>query len=258
MIDAAVQDVGDVSVGRVLSRSFELLSGSFVKFVILTAIVWAPSLVYQLFFFPPSSGIGTGGAATLAALGKVGLGRTLVNLLLPLTLSVISQAALLYGAFQQMRGRPFDVGSSLQKGLGRFFPVLGAAICLGLGVGFGTLLLIVPGIILWTMWYVAIPACVLEGIGPFEALSRSSFLTSGSRWKVLGLALVIVLIIAVPGAILQSVLGFTLGWSGLVIGAYVGRVLGGALAAIVAAVLYHELRVAKEGVDVDRIAAVFD
>ena len=122
----------------------------------------------------------------------------------------------------------------------------------------GTLLLIVPGIILWTMWYVAFPACVLEGIGPFEALSRSSFLTSGSRWKVLGLALVIVLIIAVPGAILQSVLGLTLGWSGLVIGAYVGRVLGGALAAIVAAVLYHELRVAKEGVDVDRIAAVFD
>jgi hypothetical protein len=164
----------------------------------------------------------------------------------------------LYGAFQQMRGRPFDVGVSLQKGLGRFFPVLGAAVCAGVGIGLGTLLFVLPGIILATMWYVAIPACVLEGMGPFAALSRSASLTRGSRWKVFGLSLVIALTIAVPAAILQGVLGFTLGWTGLVLGNYIGRVLGGAFAAITAAVLYHDLRAAKEGIDVDRIAAVFE
>jgi len=55
MSEAAIRPgAGDVSVARVLSRSFALLLGSIVRFLTLTAIVWSPLLLYQLFFFFPS------------------------------------------------------------------------------------------------------------------------------------------------------------------------------------------------------------
>ena len=257
MSTVAVSAGNDVRVGRVLSRAFELLLGSLIKFLVLTGIVWLPLLGYQAFFYHPSFSV-MAGPGRVAAVGTAGLGQTLISLSLIDILSTVSQAAQLFDSFQQMRGRPFAVGESLQKGLGRFLPVLGTAICVGLGVGFASLLLIVPGLILAAMWYVAIPACVLEGAGPFAALSRSSELTKGSRWKVVGVALLIFLIIAIPAAVVQGVLGYTLGWTGVAVGSYLARVVGGAFGAIVAAVLYHDLRVAREGIDTDRIAAVFD
>jgi uncharacterized membrane protein len=50
-------------------------------------------------------------------------------------------------------------------------------------------LLIVPGLILYTMWFVGFPACVVERLGPWTSLRRSRELTKGYRWKVLALAL---------------------------------------------------------------------
>ena len=44
----------------------------------------------------------------------------------------LGQAALLYGAFQQMRGKPVSLVQSFQVGLRRFFPVIGLAIAASL------------------------------------------------------------------------------------------------------------------------------
>ena len=41
-----------------------------------------------------------------------------------------------------------------------------------------------PGIMLMVRWFVAVPACVVERIGPSGSMKRSAELTSGHRWKV--------------------------------------------------------------------------
>jgi len=246
---AAPPPAGELSIGRVFSRAFELLFGNLVSFLALTAIVWLPMLIYQLIF--------QRSIAAAAAEGRVSFAQAITTLL-QLILAVLSEAAVLYGAFQQMRGRPFSVGESLQKGLSRLGPIVGLALIRGIGIGLGLVLLLVPGIILATMWFVALPACVLENAGPVNALSRSSALTQGARWKIVGIALVIGISVVLAAAVIQIVLAVILGWIGLVIGNYIVYVLVYAFEAVVVAVLYHDLRVAKEGIDIDRIAAVFD
>jgi hypothetical protein len=248
----AISAEGEFRVGRALGRSADVLFGNLPKFLILTGIVWLPLLVYQLLFFSPGTPL-VGGSVNTGALI-----RTLIVTWLAAALSVISQAAVLFGAFQQMRGRPFEIGESLGKGLRRFLPLLGTAILVGIGLAIGTMLLIVPGLILATMWYVAIPVCVLETAGPVTSLSRSAELTKGSRWKIFGISILMFLIVAIPAAIIEGVLGFALGATGLAIGNYIVRVGAGAFSAVVAAVVYHDLRTAKEGIDVERITAVFE
>jgi hypothetical protein len=104
----------------------------------------------------------------------------------------------------------------------------------------------------------AIPACVLEGTGPYEAVSRSAFLTQGRRWKVFGIALVIEIVSVIAAMALTAGLAFIIGDTGAVVGSYTLDVAVFSFQGVGVAVLYHDLRVAKEDVDVERIAAVFE
>ena len=73
------------------------------------------------------------------------------------------------------------------------------------------LLLVIPALILYVMWFVAIPVCVVEQLGPFRSLGRSRQLTKGHRWKILGLLLVILIPALIVGAILGGITVFVLG-----------------------------------------------
>jgi hypothetical protein len=172
-------------------------------------------------------------------------------------LSTLSYAIILHAAFQDMRRRPVRLAESLGIGLSRFFPLIGLAFVAGFLMLLGLVLLIIPGLMLYTMWFVGVPACVVERLGPWAGLRRSRELTKGSRWKLLALALLLLV-----GSIGSSVIEFVLEALG---GPYAG--LGGqliwtaiwsAFSAVVIAVTYYDLRVIKEGVDIEQIAAVFD
>ncbi len=66
-------------------------------------------------------------------------------------------------------------------------------------VFFGFLALIVPGLILITIWAVVAPSIVVEDKGVFEAFGRSRELVRGNGWRVFGtivLAFLIVVVVA--------------------------------------------------------------
>jgi uncharacterized membrane protein len=132
------------------------------------------------------------------------------------------------------------------------------AIVMSFGLMLGFILLIVPGFILFAMWFVATPPCVVEQLGPFRSLGRSAQLTKGHRWKVFGLFIVLMLISAVIGGGVSMMLR-QLGSPVLTaIGNLLWNGVWGALYSIAVVVTYHDLRVAKEGVDIEHIASVFD
>jgi hypothetical protein len=101
-------------------------------------------------------------------------------------------------------------------------PVLGQLILVGIvaggGIVIGFVLLIVPGLILITIWSVAAPVVVLERPGVFAALARSRELVRGNGWQVFGVILVLDILVVIVG------------------------VLSAPLSALAAAVLYFELR----------------
>jgi Membrane domain of glycerophosphoryl diester phosphodiesterase len=241
-------------VGAVISRSFTLLFGDFLKFFILALIAWLPVLAALLIFGFRYAAGGFSGVPPTGGLIAIGV---LVALLSGASF-VLSQAVILYGAFERMRGHSFAVGRSLQQGLARFFPIVGAYILLMLAIGLGMVLLLVPGIILAMMFFVALPACIVESKGPAESLSRSAELTKGNRWRLFGLALLLYLINVVGRAIVQFGLLALAGPLLSNIAVFLWSAAFGAVNAIMIAVVYYDLRVAREGVDIERIAAVFD
>jgi hypothetical protein len=244
---------GEFRVGQVFSRAWTLLSGNVTKFLPLTAILALPDLVSLI----PGLSDGT---ALRNAPTNISPGAILAivgSIIVWIILNVVTQATVLYGSFQAMRNRPVDIGASFQKGLSRLLPIIGLSFCVAFAVGFGMILFIVPAFIFLSMFFVALPACVVEGLGPFQSMGRSSTLTKGHRWKIFGIYVALAIIGGVVGSIIAAVLS-TAGLVVAVIGRMLWDALMGAYQSIAVAVTYHDLRVAKEGVDIDHIASVFD
>jgi hypothetical protein len=228
-------------IGVVLSKTFDLLSRHFGKFTLLTLVPMIPLLALALVALgrPPS--------APFSALGVIAG-------LLTVVLSIVAQAMTLYGAFQAMRRQSFTIGQSLQVGFGRAVPVIGVALLVGLATGLASLLLLVPGLILMCMFYVAVPVCVIERPGVIASASRSAALTKGYRWSIFGLLLLVWVIAAVVGFVLTRL-------GGGIVGAllhFAWQIVSIAFGAVLVAVVYHDLRVAKEGIDIESLVNVFD
>lgn len=124
-------------------------------------------------------------------------------------------------------------------------PVLGQLILVGvvagIGVVVGLVLLIVPGLVLLTLWSVAAPVVVLERPPGLHALRRSRELVRGNGWQVFGVLLVVDVLLRVLAG------GVELGADsagtavGIVATVIVG-VLIAPLSALGAAVLYFDLK----------------
>ena len=182
----------------------------------------------------------------------------LLAVLLAVALSLLSQAILVYASFQDMRGKQVDIGESINVALVRLLPILGLALLAGFCTMIGFMLLVVPGFILLTMWFVAVPVCIVERAGPWDSMMRSGQLTNGHRWKIFGIIFLLYLISGVVGYILTSVIGSIAGSMVSLIIQIIWNGIWGAFFAVFVVVTYYELRSSKEGVDVEQIASVFD
>jgi hypothetical protein len=241
----------DFRVGRVLARTWSVLSRNFPAFFAVAAVASLPKYLLSQGVIPaPDDWV-----LILLLMG--------FSAIVWVVLATTSQAILLYGAFQDMRGRAFSIGDSMQIGLRRFFPVIGVAVAVTLFASVGLLAFVVPGVMLFVRWFVAMPACVVEERGVRSSMARSSDLTAGHRWKIYALmTLMYIVDSVVDGAIDQvlSQLAGSLHAGGLPVlaGHVIWNGIWGAFYAILAVVTYHDLRVAREGVDTEQIAAVFE
>lgn len=124
-------------------------------------------------------------------------------------------------------------------------PVLGPLIAVGIvaaiGVVIGLFLIIVPGLILLTLWSVAAPVVVLESPGVFPALRRSRELVRGNAWQVFGVIVVLYIMVNVVSFIIEGIAATAGSGVGIVVRVIVG-VLTAPLVALAASVMYFELR----------------
>lgn len=123
-------------------------------------------------------------------------------------------------------------------------PVLGQLIVVGIlagiGVVIGFVLLIVPGLILLTLWSVAAPVVVLERPGAVAALRRSRELVRGNGWEVFGVIVVLDLAVLLVAFIIEVIAASAGTGVGIVVEVVVG-VLTAPISALAAAVLYFRL-----------------
>jgi uncharacterized membrane protein len=254
-----------VSIGRLFGRAFGTLgSNPVATFGIAFLFGALPSLFLAY-------GIQTLRGGSFSAMGTVAvIGIAILSAIVSIVLAMITQGALVRATVAHSEGRKASFAESAMAGLGAAWPLFLLGLVGALGIALGFILLIVPGIILYVMWSVAAPALVEERLGPIEALGRSSDLTSGARWKILGLTLVMLVIYWLFSA-LVAMLGMM--WYGgmlefaqaangemplgyLVINGIAGT-LTSAVWGVIQTSLYIELRHWKDGPATEALAEIF-
>jgi hypothetical protein len=237
--------MNEFSISSALNRSLAVWFKNFLPFTLLAAVFYAPFGLYTYLLY---SGTITGSPLFIGA--TAGILAALVNL----TLS----GALVYGTVSQLHGQHASVSRCVAIGLQRSLPVLGVAILAGLAVGGATLLLIVPGLIVNCMLYVAVPAAVIERPGLFGALQRSTDLTRHFRMPIFGLVLLLAIFGGGLGWLLTRVLVTSLSPLSMAWVELGKSALFGSFGAVAQAVVYHDLRVVKEGARTEDLARVFE
>ncbi len=98
-----------------------------------------------------------------------------------------------------------SLGESFNFTVYKLPSLLIATLITGILVALGLLALIVPGIIIYIMFFLVIPAIMIENIGALDSLSRSRRLVSNRWLKTFVLALIVGLIIGIPVFILNLI-----------------------------------------------------
>jgi hypothetical protein len=214
-----------LSVGDVLNRVFDLYKRHFG--VLIPAAFWLFLVVSIL------SGI----------FSRNDPGLLLLVAVVSLAVAILYQGMVVSLVHDVQDGRlDSSVGDLFRSVTPVLWPLIGASILYGLGVGIGFILLVVPGCILLTIWAVIAPAIVIERRDVFAAFGRSRDLVNGYGWPVFGTVLVATLITAIASLILTSI-------ADSIAGGPILRIVFGALAAtltapvggLVAAVIYYRL-----------------
>jgi hypothetical protein len=159
--------------------------------------------------------------------------------------------------------QPVSIGSAFSQARSSMLRVIGIAIAVGLAVGVALIFLVIPGIYVALIWSLVIPVTVIEGGGLQATTARSRELTKGSRGRIFLIYLLIAILAGVVGLIIQfplTAIAVVLGRSnpsalvGLLrtlqaAGNFISASLVGSLATIALTLVYYDLRVRKEGFD---------
>ncbi|WP_052215600.1 hypothetical protein [Sphingomonas sp. ERG5] len=196
-----------VSVGRIMNRSFAAIGANPLVMLSIAFLFGAlPSVIIAYFNQRLQiSLVGQPNGVRDSAILTMG------SAIIGLVLSMIVQGALVRATMAHSEGRRASFGESVVAGLRVVLPLIGLSLIVGFSIGFGLLLLIVPGVILYLIWSVAAPVLVEERSGVFGALGRSRSLTKGARWKIFGLELIILLFYWLTSALLGFAIGITNG-----------------------------------------------
>jgi hypothetical protein len=255
-------------IGTTLSTTFSVLGRNIVTFLAISVLIGIPYILIVVL----GVGMGASGGDMSAAMGAMAMIGALVALLT----YVVAQAAINYGAFQDLRGNRPQIGDCLRQGFAAMPRVVGAGLIAILAIGgiaivtmflafipiVGLIIMVAVFVLVFFLlvnWWVIIPVIAVEKTGVLECFSRSRALTAGNRWRILGLLIVVGLAQGVINFIVEKILG---GGGAMLV---VGLILTVAVTlvfitfnAVLTAVGYYYLRSGKEGIVIDDIVKVFD
>jgi hypothetical protein len=271
-----------LSMGEMLDHAFGLFRQLFVPLVVVQVITSSLPLLLNLYSAASET------TSTLRSLGTYLVAFVLGSLASAATAYIISENYLgrPLGAGDALRRAIPRIGDVMLLSLGVGFVVIIAALpallVIGAGSAFaalggtggatgavgGGLLLILVGLALLVIPFavfsglsIATPSLVLEHVSAGRAMSRSWQLTKGFRLRIIGLLFVVMVIVLIPM--------FALGILGGMFGTGESRSMTVLFTAIIGVVsliitpllycvltlLYYDLRVRKEGYDLEVLAS---
>lgn len=257
-------------VPELIDAAFQLMRRSYVPLLVLAALTYIPSFAAVIMLSAPAA---MSGAPPEAISGAVLVGLFLAFPFL-LAWYAIGTGAMIVGASEAYQGNAVDTGSAVRAAWGRGWAIIlamlakGALLALSGGaamlvvavasaaIGPLAALLAIPAIAVplavWVRFFAVPTVTVLEGLGVGASLSRSAQLSAGFRWKIFGTYFVTYAI--VTAILLAAMVTAMLVVKNMVIAQIASNVLsllGFPLIAAIDVVLYYDMRIRKEGYDLE-------
>jgi hypothetical protein len=240
----------EIQIGKILHQALRVVAMYPLLFILVDAITHIDMIRETLWGLAGVRWSFGSGMPTDAQGWSIAEG---VSDILGLMVAPISFSITCHIVSQVMHGKTLSVRDAIQSGPRRYTSVLGVIVVVDLRILLGSLLLIVPGIIIAIKAAAATPACILENLPPFESARRSTLLTDGNRMKILylflipilGAAPVFGLVLVLEDQVDGTILAFVNLFASSMLYAYL---------TVLTIVLYYHLRALKEGLEVPQLA----
>lgn len=185
---------GELDVGKAIGAGFIVVGKRWQTYLACALILCLLNMVTRILTAVPHQ---VGGAS--AAYGVAGGRFLLWSMARLFVIQPPIVSLMIWTTCADAAGTPADLGAAVAavgRQLGRLL-LVNAVLTFALIVGM--LFLLIPGIWLSVVFAVAMPACLVEGMSPEDALRRSFAITRGQRWRVLGFSLLVGLIMILGG-----------------------------------------------------------
>jgi hypothetical protein len=250
-----------LSIGEILDVSIKITWDRARVLVPLAAIFVAPLQAVATLITISSNGLATTTVDPVTGQQTTHFhaGATTAVVLLTLVAGLLAAG----GCFQAVRstylGEAVSVRESLVYAVRRLHSLVWVCLLVAIISYIGLIIVILPGVFLWTCFAVAVPVLMAEGVKGWRALVRSFRLIWGRWWgsfTVLLLAFLLRLVVALAIVLAIDALSLTAGGTtGQDIVSGVGQVIAALItlpfAAVLTTVLYFDRRVRKEGFDLE-------
>lgn len=186
-------------------------------------------------------------AVIVGLLGLLGAVGALLGWIVELIATFLLQATLIKAVQDVRDGRAdLSLSETVSAATPYILPVAAASILAGIAITIGLILLIVPGLILITIWAVIVPVIVIERSGALASFGRSQQLVRGNGWQVFGTLVLAFLIMIVANIVLGIIFAFlpVLWRNG--ISAIISGTLIAPFIALVVTLIYYRLTAAPQ------------
>jgi hypothetical protein len=239
------------SVPELLDASFQILRRHYGQFVVISGVLYIPFIAAQIFLLRDTLSIDP----ATGALPDGYFASFLGVMLFSLVWMAVADAALQLAAADAYRGHAVSGAAALRQVFAQFGPIVLASLNKAVRVWLWTLLFIVPGVIAYMRYFAVPTTVVLEGRRGGDALARARQLSDGEKWKafkVLAAAWLIyfaLLYTLQTIALVATSSQLVSGVAGSVFSIFTYPIIGISLA-----VLYYDVRIRKEGYDIELMA----
>lgn len=267
------QTLRPLSVFETIDAAFSLYRKHFKDLIIIAAIILIPlGIISYLVQLPTIELQNT--AATFdpnsGELPDFNFGGFFGGIFLTLILTIVGTAILTGSATNVVASSYLDRLEGWQESMSEAFSkvgkLVGSSLLLAIGASIAAIFCIAPGVYLYISWVTAPVTIMVEDEGAAGSLGRSRDLVSGRWWSVFGVILIMVILQIIISLVLGAVVGAGSFFSGptelitsgdialSTVASTISQILIAPFTAVVITVVYFDLRVRKEGFDLDQLA----
>jgi hypothetical protein len=260
-----------MTVGDVLDGAFKLFKANARTVLLISAAFYLPiELLFGflsrhyldttagLTFFGPSSSSSSTADPSVAAVLLIVFGGLAVRYLV---LQLVTGAISLVVAESYLGGE-LAPGDAVRATLRKWPALLVAYLLVHVIELFGAVFCLVPGLLFMSLYFRAVPAIVVEDLGPIEGMRRSWRLGRSRLWPTIGIVLLAWIVSGILGFAVSAVPTFVggalgnerAGWVLTAVGQVLNQMIAQPFVAIVATLLYFDARIRVEGFDLAILA----